>query len=1134
MQIKSMLLATALSLGVAAPAMANDNRYSVSLPAQTLDASLVQMSRSMGLQLIYTDAAIRDLRAPPVRGRMTARQTLDRLLNGTGYVYRFVNANTVRVLRADQADAIQAAAVGPAVYGMAGVATGLAPQSLPATQEAPPASDIVVTGSRIRRDSIDTPTPVVGVTAEEFEEAGATELSELLSDLPAVSSTINESTVAGNVQNSGLSAIQLRNLGDNRTLVLIDGRRAVSNSANANRVSTSTIPTSFVDKVEVITGGTSSIYGSDAIAGVVNIITTRDTGLKMRVRGGITEHGDGEQLTLESTWGQRFADRRGYFAISGSYDRSYGIAASDREWASRQASYRYNNALGINEFETLYIDGNRPTSGFQPASTFPPNLYLDLSSNIPGGVFYAANSAQPRFYDADGLVPLGPNTQTGAPVPPGVRDDGNTGYFLPNRDGYNQREFRSLSLPRERYLAAGKLEYELSDATTFFTQVQFSRVESRERREPNGLSFNSTVPLIDVVTGLQTDYTIGRIPCRRADLGPCNPFVPYEVFANNLTANTAGIAWSRRFNEVGHRDTENRRDTLRSWTGFKGQAWGDWIWEASVGYGVYNQEQFRRNEINGVALSFAIDAEIGPGDVIQCRDADARAAGCVPINLFGEGSITPEAANYIRADLRQRATIKQQSFQGFMAGTLFDLPAGPVGAAFGIDYRKDSQRIRGDELSNAGGTTGNPIPDFDGSIAAMEGYAEVSVPLIRNQPFFRLLSIDASARVADYDIRNVGTVFSYRAGIQWAPIADVRLRAQFARAQRAPDIAELFSPPRGDYDTASDICSGVTPTSSGRIAARCREEAGIQARFQTLIEGGNNPVYNQSGSSIYSPNGGSVNLKEETADTFTIGAVVQPRFLPGLTVAVDYYDIDVRDAISEFTNEDILIQCYDSDLAIANNPFCADIRRNPNTGQISSLTQRKFNVAGLETSGLDVAVQYRFNLEDAIGVPGRWDLRYDGTHVFKQRATFEGLEGLVVSDQLGDLSQQRSFKYRGRASLSWRLDGFRLRYTVNHIGKTLDSKFRLAQYEALLETNPQAEFPMFLKIPAVWRHDIYGAYSFRTGGGNFRIYGGVTNLFDRVSPFLPTGGTFSGRLTNYNGAYDVAGRRYYLGAVLDF
>lgn len=1136
MRLSSILLASCcLSATMATPAIAavaQDSRYPVSLPAQSLDASLMQISRSMGLQLVYTDAALRGVRAPALRGTMTARQALDRLLRGTGYAYRFVNANTVRVLRAGQADAIRTVSKTPVAYGLPVQEAGSDVQSLPSAgdQEVDPAGEVTVTGSRIARDSIDTPTPVVTMTREEFEESGGTELSEVLADLPAVSSGLNDATVGGNVQNSGLSAIQLRNLGDNRTLVLIDGRRTVSNSANANRVSTSTIPSSFVDRVEIITGGTSSVYGSDAVAGVVNIITTDHRGIRLSARGGITEHGDGKELTLEGLWGTRFADQRGYFAISGTYDRDYGINASDREWASRQVDYRYVD--GRNLFQTLYTDENGVlTSGTQPAATFPPNEFRDLSSSTPGGVFYAANSAQDRFYDADGLVPLGPNTQNGGVVRPGTRDDGNTGYFLANRDGYNQREFRSLILPRERYLAAAKFDYKLSDATSFFAQVQFSRVNSRERREPVGLGFDSTVTVFDAVTGTQRDETIGRIPCRRSDLGPCNPFVPYQVFANNLTSSTQGIAWNRRFNEVGYRDTTNRRDTIRSWAGFRGQAWGDWTWEASIGYGVYQQEQFRQNEINGIALRNALDAEEVGGE-IRCRSAQARADGCVPINLFGEGSITSQAADYIRADLRQEVTIKQETFQGFMTGSLFDLPAGPVRAAYGIDYRKDTQRLRGDILSNIGGTTGNAVPDFGGSIAAFEGFAEVSVPLIRDQTFFRLLSFDASARIAEYDIRNVGTVFSYRAGLQWAPISDIRFRGQFARAQRAPDIAELFSPPRGDSDNVRDICTGVTPTTAGRIANRCRDEPGIQAHFLNDFENGNIVSYDQSGSTVYSPNGGNLNLKEETADTITLGAVFQPSFVPGLTVAVDYYDIDVRDAITAYGNEDILSECYDSDLALADNSFCADIRRNPNNGQITALTQRQFNVASLETSGIDVSVQYRFDLESAIGIPGRWDVRYEGTHVLKQESRFHGLEGLVVSDQLGYLSSG-GFEYRARGSVSWRHDSLRLRYTVKYLSPTIDSRARLEAYEQELERNPAAEYPLFLKIPAVWEHDVYAAYELNMESNDLRIYGGVKNLFDRVSPFLPTG-VDSGRLTNQNSSFDVAGRRFYLGAVLEF
>lgn len=1007
-------------------------------------------------------------------------------------------------------------------------------QTPPAAGSEPTAiDDVVVTGSRIRRDTIDTPTPVVTLGSEDLRESGDTELSETLADLPALSSTINDSTVAGNVQNSGLSSIQLRNLGDNRTLVLVDGRRAVSNSANGNRVSLSTIPSDFVDRVEVITGGASSVYGSDAVAGVVNIITeSSQTGLRLNARAGVTEEGDGEETTYNLTWGNRFNERRGYFLVSGTYDRDGGVRAVDRDWAIRGVDYDYDEAAGINEIDTIYVnEDGEPTSGNQPANLVTPAGYLDRSGATPGGVFYGGSSSRDRFYIGQTLVPLGPDVQTGGTVNVGTRDDGNTGYFLPNRDGYNQREGRSLILPRERYLLAMKADYDLSDNVSLFGQIQYSQVETEEVREPIGIAHDTTYQIIDQATGEFSEHDFGRIACRRetgSSAGPCNPFVPDEI-RRDVSTSGAGVGWERRFVEVGDRITENDRRTVRSWAGLRGDLSSGWQWEASVGYGRYEQDQVRRNQVNAVNLIQGLDATVVNGEIVCSDPSD----GCVPVNLFGEGSITPEAADFIRADLEQNATIEQTNFQAFASGDLWQLPAGPVGAAFGVEYRKDSMNLTGNLLQQFGGTTDNMVPNYSGSISVKEAFGEVSVPLLRDRPGFELLSLDASVRVADYDIENVGTVFSYRAGLQWAPVSDLRFRAQFARAQRAPDLTELYSPPRGDFDSVSDLCDGVTPISTGRIAANCLAEPGVQAAFAEMAAEGDPLVFEQSGSGIYSPNAGNLDLEEETADTITIGAVLQPRFLSGLTLAVDWYDIQIEDAITAYGNQEILVECYDSDLAVADNPFCADVSRNPNTGQISEVLQRQFNLAGYRTSGVDVAVQYRFDLEDRFGVPGQWDLRYDGTHITRQENSFEGLTGLVVTDQKGDLSAG-SFEYRGRASLRWSHDNLRLRWTTTYLGDILDSRFRLEQYEQLLQTVPDAEFPMFLAIDGVFEHDIYAAYDFAVSGTEVRLYGGVKNVFNDISPFLPTGDVFSGRLTNYNNAYDTAGRRFYIGLTVDF
>ena len=1011
------------------------------------------------------------------------------------------------------------------------------PPGAPGTESSE--DEIVVTGSRIQRSTLDTPTPVLTVTSDDLEASGEVELAEALAELPSVSSDLNGGTVTGNTQNSGLDVINLRNLGDNRTLVLIDGRRTVSNSGNGNRVSLNTIPTDFVERVEIITGGASSIYGSDAVAGVVNIITETDrTGFRLGARVGITEQGDGQELTFDGSWGSKFGGDRGYLLISGTYDRDRGVRARDRDFARRQYDFGYTG--GVNQIDTVYIlpgsgaNTNVPTSGDQPASTFPPNVPRDLSSLIPGGVFYGGSNARDRFFTIGGLVPIGRDVQTGGAVPIGVSDNGNAGYFLPNRDGYNQRDGRDLQIPRERYLLAAKASFEFSDAVELFGQFQYSRIDTLETREPEGAQFDDTFPVVDPATGRSSEIVFGRIPCRRAagaGSGACNPFVPAELRADVATTGAAGVAWQRRFVEVGDQLTTNERDTIRTWGGLRGDLGGSWRYEASFGFGRYDQVQVRRNVINGRNLQFGLNAELGPDGQPRCVDAAARAAGCVPVNLFGVGSITPAAADYIRADLRQDLRVEQITGQAFVSGNLFTLPAGPVGVAFGAEYRQDKQDLRGDALSQFGGTTGNPVPNFGGEISATESFAEISVPLLADRPFFELLTVDASARVARYDIDRVGTVFSYRGGVQWAPVRDLRFRAQYARAQRAPDLTELFSPPRGDFDTVVDICDNVTPTTPGQIAINCRAEPGIQAAFVTAASGGE-PVTFDAGTSIYSPNAGNLNLKEETADTITLGLVANPRFLPGLTLSADYYRIELEDAISSYTNEDLLRLCYDSLTARADNAFCDDISRNASTGLISELIQREVNLVGLKVAGIDVAAQYRFSLIDLVGLPGRFSLSYAATHLLKYDSEFVGLNGVEISDQRGELIS-RTFKYRARGSVGYDIGGARLRWSATYYGKIRDSNQRLDDYRALLANNPAAEFPNFLNIGDVWEHDFYAAYDIEQAGTEFRIFAGVNNIFDRVSPFLPTG-TISGRLTNINTAYDIAGRRFYAGVRLDF
>src|SRR3546814_900422 len=676
-------LATAVAAALAicaTTAAAQDRTYRFELPRQSLAQTLRDYGQIAGQQIVFTEALVEGRSAPELRGTYTAEEALERLLEDSGLTTE-TNAAGVIMIRREVRDP------GAATLG-----------------------EVVVTGTRIRRDTIDTPAPIVALGPEELDDRGAQDLNETVAELPFVSQSNSATSDGGNAQSEGLSTIELRSLGDNRTLVLIDGRRTVSNSAQANRVSLSSIPDDFVDRIEIITGGASSVYGSDAIAGVVNIITERDqTGFRIKANGGISKEGDDERTEVTASWGTKFNDDRGYFLVSGTYEERWGIAATDRPFALIEADFDYNTSLGINEFNGISPDGG-PGGDF-PADTFPPNLLRDRSTDFfPGGIFDAdASGDDPLgYFGPDGFVYLGTDVSAGD---------------VADRYAASDRAFNNILNPRKRHLAAAKLNCAVSDATELFAHVQFAREDTLSVQRPESFDDAADFSFFNPETGrLEFDNGVGDID---SDDPLVILFAPPELKTADGSEGLGDIDWDRRFDEVGRNEVENRRTTIRSWFGARGDAWGDyWKWEASVGYGDFTQEQTRRNELNLFALEQGLRTEfVDPGNSneIQCASAQARAAGCVPVNLFGVGSISPAAAEYIRADLRLDANIRQQTFQGILNGPLFDLPAGTVGSAFGIEYRKDTLRLRNDELSRSGGTTALTVPNTDGSNTAVEG-----------------------------------------------------------------------------------------------------------------------------------------------------------------------------------------------------------------------------------------------------------------------------------------------------------------------------------------------------------------------------------------------------------------------------
>ena len=584
--------------------------------------------------------------------------------------------------------------------------------------------------------------------------------------------------------------------------------------------------------------------------------------------------------------------------------------------------------------------------------------------------------------------------------------------------------------------------------------------------------------------------------------------------------------------EVGQITTDNTRTTWRSWAGLQGSMFNDnWDWDVSAGYSQFEQFQIRSNEIDVLKTQQALDAGFAAdGVTIQCNDAAARAAGCVPLNLFGVGSITPEMADWIRVNPIINPNIDQINVLGFINGDLFNMPAGPVAAVFGAEYTRDEMDLRVSDGLAFGGVTFNIVPPINGSIDVAELFSEVSIPLASN------LTADVSARVSDYSPKNVGVVFSYTGGLIWEPADGYILRGNYARAQRAPDLTELLSPRRGDFDNIMDICDGVTAISTESGHANCRLDPAVAAVIAA------DGVFNDDNDG-YGPSAGNPELTEETADTYTIGFSIAPSFLEGLQLAVDYYDITISDAITEYPQAEILAQCYASSITFGDPNFFCDFLTRDSDGQIAESLQPQFNLDEVSTSGYDVALDYAFEL-------GRSNLQLTAhyTHIINHEKKFIGIDGLEVVDQM-DLNNG-IFPDVGTASLTWRpSDDWRIRWRTAWKGSIIDDPGRVADHlerfadnDALCAagdvdciTNP--EVPNFLFYGSYDRHDLSVSYDMElNNGAGLNLFGGVRNVFDDKGPLVPrTGDSRERGVHGFDSKYDGGvGRFVFLGITMRF
>lgn len=961
---------------------------------------------------------------------------------------------------------------------------------------------IVVTGTRIAQGNLDSPTPIHVFNTEQIELSGAVNTAEILRTLPAIGvsalTTTNSNFLTGG---SGINTVELRNLGGDRTLVLVNGRRFVSGLPGSQRVDFNSIPTEFIERLDVVTGGASAVYGSDALAGVVNIILKNDfEGVVSSFQAGVSEDGDNENYRASTTFGSTFAEGRGNSIVSLNWSRNNGVQAADREGLER--------------------DGLSCAYFGCPNEEWQDNI-------IP---YYSSYSERGRI-----VIPGGGNLvfdETTGTVRPFVSANADGSEL----DGFNRQAYRTIAVPTERINFAAVTNYEINRHFNLFFEGTYAATETQSRLEPFPLSSEDVFGLTQRFLDDDGDSVIDRAAYGIPIL---NPFVPEDIrqaardaaIATGDGAELLGdedlvVGFVRRTTELTNRGAHNIRQTGRVVLGMDGELTDTWNYEVSMNFGRTTQAQNSTGQVNVLNMRNGFDVESDGNGGYQCVDEVARIQGCVPVNIFGKGSISPEAAAYISAPSSRQATLEQLVINGFVTGELgVSSPWAEDGlsAVFGAEYRTESSISTPDALSQGGLNAGNVSPVVSGSFNVAEVFSELSVPIVQGHRFAEDLRMNFAIRMSDYS--TVGKTLAWAANGEWAPSDSVRFRAQYSRAVRAPNIGELFQPLAETFAGAVDVCEGLTlsggnptiagETDGGVIAAACYADPALVARIAR------DGIYNQTQPELQGIggfNGGNVNLFEETGTTITVGAIFTPHFgnkwIDNLSVSVDYFQITIDDAIQGLGRQTSVGQCYgglDGTFASA-TPFCTNIRRyqpgDPSVGAINEIDSLQQNIAELETAGYDVQASYNLPLNDIMTNTALdlGDVTFTLAYQYLDTYNSQAFPGANISDNVGLEGLGQNEVLLGAV---YRRGPLTFAYDVNWLDDVVESNGLPLESAAFQDIQARLEI-----------------------GGSTQLVFGIDNFTDE---FVRYGLGLDVTGTGTDGAiYDAIGRRFYVGARTQF
>ncbi|PKB19500.1 TonB-dependent receptor-like protein [Novosphingobium kunmingense] len=1034
---------------------------------------------------------------------------------------------------------------------------------------------IVVTGSRIAQPNADSANPITVVRGEALYETGQVAVGDVLNELPQLRNTYSQQNSTRFLGTRGLNLLDLRGLGSSRTLVLVDGRRHVAGDILVNGVSpdVNTIPTDLIERVDVVTGGASAVYGSDAMAGVVNFILKKNyDGVQLRGQAGVSKYGDAGNQYASLLAGKNFADDRGNVAVNLEYAHTSRFLASGRPnlrqndafvVVDTDAAGSLNGSDGVSDRQYFYdIRSTTISTGGQVGIRYP-------NAGAPCGVDSVGNAYTCAYlFQPDGsLIP-----QTGLRI--GLGPNGN---FV-GGNGYSGREGELLALTPDlqRYSANMRAHFEITPALVPFLEAKYVRSEAYGSQ--SGPFFSQGQTLSDGVAvsgfndrsyastttapagtvnreGIRLDnpyltaqartlLTTQLLAALNANVNP-NTGTAFTTSAQSQANRAAAIAqvnngtfrFSNRRNyvDLGIRDEKIVRETYRIVGGLRGEFNDDWNYELALNYGEHRETNSIKNNINRQRFLLANDAAVNSAGQIVCRSQiDSRYAGtdrggnpaqlaadiaaCVPINPFGDGSVTDAARQYLTVDSLATGKITQFDVLGYVTGDLsglFELPGGPIAFSVGGEYRRETNEYDLDDITQAGYAFYNAIPAFTApAFEVKEAFAEVQVPLLKDVPFFQELTLRGNGRVADYKGKT-GTVYAYGGEVLWKPIRDLTLRGTYARSVRAPNLSELYSAQFQNFAPApNDPCSERNLANGSTYRAANCAAAGRPTGYDFVYT-----------SSLEIRGGGNPDLEAEKSDSYTLGALLEPRFIPGFAISVDFYDITIKNVITSIGSaQTILNQCYDS--PTLDNLFCGLFERAGASGgprgEIpfrvleGSLLQSTANFAKLKVRGIDAQVTYSHKFDwGALNLQGVY------THQIKNESYTDPLQPTFRNVFIGELADPQD-EFNINASL--KIGKVTLGYGLRFIGEQYLNTYE--DYNSVNGLAPQnTDYAPIQRYPTVTYSDVRAELEV---DNRFSIYFGVDNLFDKKPPYGLTG------VGAGSGIFDNRGRYMYTGAVAKF